>query len=95
MNALTRQKIRIVYTRKNTIILYDEGRARDAIKLAKDFRVKAKNTELIMKSPEKLLEDYIRYGKEYYAGSLVYIKKNGEITMVNLVTGEQKDVNKQ
>lgn len=93
MNALIRQKIRIVYTRKNAIILYDESRARDAIRLAKDFRTKAKNTELIKKLPEKGLEDYIRFGKEYYAGSLVYIKKSGEITMVNLVTGEQKEVN--
>ena len=93
MNALIRQKIRIVYTRKNAIILYDESRARDAIRLAKDFRAKAKNTELIKKSPEKGLEDYIRFGKEYYAGSLVYIKKSGKITMVNLVTGEQKEVN--
>ena len=93
MNALIRQKIRIVYTRKNAIILYDESRARDAIRLAKDFRAKAKNTELIKKSPEKGLEDYIRFGKEYYAGSLVYIKKRGEITIVNLVTGEQKEVN--
>ena len=93
MNALIRQKIRIVYTRKNAIILYDESRARDAIRLAKDFRAKAMNTELIKKSPEKGLEDYIRFGKEYYAGSLVYIKKSGEITMVNLVTGEQKEVN--
>lgn len=93
MNALIRQKIRIVYTRKNAIILYDESRARDAIRLAKDFRAKAKNTELIKKSPEKGLEDYIRFGKEYYAGSLVYIMKSGEITMVNLVTGEQKEVN--
>lgn len=93
MNALVRQKIRIVYTRKNAIILYDESRARDAIRLAKDFRAKAKNTELIKKLPEKGLEDYIRFGKEYYAGSLVYIKKSGEITMVNLVTGEQKEVN--
>lgn len=93
MNALIRQKIRIVYTRKNAIILYDESRARDAIRLAKDFRAKAKNTELIKKSPEKGLEDYIRFGKEYYDGSLVYIKKSGEITMVNLVTGEQKEVN--
>lgn len=93
MNALIRQKIRIVYTRKNAIVLYDESRARDAIRLAKDFRAKAKNTELIKKLPEKGLEDYIRFGKEYYAGSLVYIKKSGEITMVNLVTGEQKEVN--
>ena len=61
MNALIRQKIRIVYTRKNAIILYDESRARDAIRLAKDFRAKAKNTELIKKSPEKGL-DPVRQG---------------------------------
>ena len=93
MNALTRQKIRIVYTRKNTLILYDEEKARDAIALAKDFRRKAKNTELIKKAKDRLLEEYVEYGKEYYAGSLIYIKKSGEITMINLMTGEHKIVN--
>ena len=90
MNALIRQKVRIVYTRKNTLILYDEGKQREAIALAKDFRRKAKNTELIKKSKGKLLEEYVEYGKEYYAGNLIYINKNGEITMINLVTGEHK-----
>lgn len=93
MKALIRQKIRIVYTRKNTIVLYDEGRLREAIALAKDFRRKAKNTELVKKSKDKLLEDYVEYGKEYYAGNLIYIKKSGEITMINLVNGEQKTLN--
>ena len=93
MNALIRQKVRIVYTRKNTLILYDEGKQREAIALAKDFRRKAKNTELIKKSNGKLLEEYVEYGKEYYAGNLIYIKKSGEITMINLVTGEHKIVN--
>lgn len=93
MNALIRQKVRIVYTRKNTLILYDEGKQREAIALAKDFRRKAKNTELIKKSKGKLLEEYVEYGKEYYAGNLIYIKKSGEITMINLVTGENKIVN--
>ena len=93
MNALIRQKVRIVYTRKNTLILSDEGKQREAIALAKDFRRKAKNTELIKKSKGKLLEEYVEYGKEYYAGNLIYIKKSGEITMINLVTGEHKIVN--
>ena len=93
MNALIRQKVRIVYTRKNTLILYDEGKQREAIALAKDFRRKAKNTELIKKSKGKLLEEYVEYGKEYYAGNLIYIKKSGEITMINLVTEEHKIVN--
>ncbi|KMZ54934.1 ATP phosphoribosyltransferase regulatory subunit [Dorea sp. D27] len=90
MNALSRQKVRIVYTRKNTLIVYDEERLKEALVLAKDFRKKAKNTELVKKSKGKLIEDYIEYGKEYYAGNLIYINKNGEITMINLVTGEHK-----
>ena len=82
-----------MYTRKNTIVLYDDGRQKEAIKLARDLRRKAKNTEVIKKSKEKLLEAYVEYGKEYYAGNLIYIKKSGEITMINLVTGEQKVLN--
>ncbi len=94
MNAMMRQRLRILYPRKNTIILYDESRMKDAIVLAKDFRNKAKNVELVKKAKEKLLEDYVAYGKEYYAGNLIYIKKSGDITMVNLVTGEHKTVSK-
>lgn len=93
MNALVRQKIRIVYTRKNTIIVYDEGKQREATALARDFRRKAKNTELIKKDKSRLLEEYVEYGKEYYAGNLIYLKKSGEVTMINLVTGEHKIVN--
>lgn len=94
MNAMVRQRVRIVYTRKNNIILYDEGKMKDAIVLAKDFRRKAKNTELIKKDKERLLEEYVQYGKEYYAGTLIYIKKSGDILMVNLLTGEQKEIKK-
>ena len=94
MNAINRQKLRIVYTRKNTIILYEENKASDAISLAKDLRSKAKNVELIKKQKDRLLEDYVAYGKEYYAGNLLYIKKTGDITMINLVTDEQKNIHK-
>ena len=93
MNAMNRQKLRIVYTRKNTILLYDKEKAKEAVKLAMDFRRKAKNVELLMKADKRLLEEYVVYGKEYYAGSLIYMKRSGEITMVNLVTGEHKVVN--
>ena len=93
MNALIRQKVRIVYTRKNTIILYDPERKREAISLARDFRRKAKNTELIRRDLARGLEEYVAYGNEYYAGNLIYLAKSGEITMVNLVTGEHKILN--
>lgn len=94
MNAMMRQHIRIVYTRKNTMILYDKGMEKEAVTLAKDFRRKAKNTELFKKDKERLLEEYVEYGKEYYAGTLIYMKKNGNILMINLVTGEQKEIEK-
>ena len=93
MNALIRQKVRIVYTRKNTIILYDPERKREAISLARDFRRKAKNTELIRRDLARGLEEYVAYGNEYYAGNLIYLDRSGEITMVNLVTGEHKILN--
>jgi len=92
MNAMIRQKLRILYTRKNTIILYEENRFKDAIALAKDLRSKAKNVELLKKDKTKLLEEYIKYGREYYAGNLIYIKNYGDITMFNLVTGERNEI---
>ena len=95
MNAMMRQKLRVLYPRKNTIVLYDESRFKDAVSVAKDLRSKAKNVELMKKEKDKLLDDYIRYGKEYYAGTMIYIKKYGDITMYNLVTGEQQEINRQ
>ncbi len=49
--------------------------------------------ELLKKDKKKLLEDYIEYGKRYYAGNLIYIRTSGEITMINLVSGEHKVIN--
>ncbi len=94
MNALTRQKARVMYTRKNYIVLYDEGRQKEAISLARDFRRKAKNTELLKKDPNKALESYVTYGDEYYASKLIYICSTGDITMVNLLTGERKTIDR-
>ena len=93
MSALTRQHIRITYSRKNTLILYDKGMEKKAIRIASDFREKCKNTELLRKAPDKMLEDYMQYGKEYYAGNMIYIQEDDQIQMFNLVTGETKTIN--
>lgn len=90
MNAMNRQKLRGFYTRKNTMILYEGRNTKEAVLLAKDLRHKGKNVELLKKEKRKILEEYIEYGKRYYAGSLIYIRENGEITMINLVSGEHK-----
>lgn len=90
MNAMNRQKLRGFYTRKNTMVLYEGRNTKEAVLLAKDLRHKGKNVELLKKEKRKILEEYIEYGKRYYAGSLIYIRENGEITMINLVSGEHK-----
>ena len=58
MKALTRQHVRITYSRKNTLILYDRGMEKSAIELAKEFRDKFKNAELLCREPGKTLDDY-------------------------------------
>ena len=35
----------------------------------------------------------MEYGKENYAGNLIYIQDNHQIVMINLVTGERKLIN--
>jgi len=92
LNAMMRQKLRILYTRKNTIVLYEENRFQDAVVLARDLRSKAKNIELLKRERGKLLEDYLSYGREYHAAHLIYMKNYGDITMYNLVTGECKEM---
>ena len=92
MNAMARQKIEIPHFQKNTLIIYDEGRERDAILLAREFRGKEKNTELLKKDEEKSIEYYTEYGKRNQANSMLYLQKSSQIRMVNLITGEQKIV---
>ena len=90
MNALQRQKIRIPHGQKNTLIIYDEGRQKDAVLLAREFRSKDKNTELLMKEEDRSVEFYIDYGKRTLAGGLLYLQNTSQIRMFNLQTGEQK-----
>ena len=37
------------------------------------------------RAPGKTLEDYISYGKENYAGNMLYIQSDNQIIMINLV----------
>lgn len=92
MSALSRQQIEIPFFPANTIVLYDRGKEKEAISMARDFRIKGKNTELLKKDRGRLVDDYVRYGKKYYAKTLIYIKRNAEVTMFNLITDEKKDL---
>ena len=94
MNAFARQKLEIPYKLKNTLILYDENRQAEAIKLAKEFRNSGKRTELTKKRADKSLEEYISYAKQNLCVSMLYLRNTKDIEMVNLLTGTGKSVSK-
>ena len=92
MNALQRQKIEIERVCNTTLILYDMNREKDAIRLARDFRNKEKETALLMKEEKRSMDSYVEYGKKMFAGSILYVQSNHQIQVINLVTDEQKIV---
>ena len=94
MYAFARQKLDIPYKLKNTLILYDENRQAEAIKLAKEFRSSGKRTELTKKRADKSLEEYISYAKQNLCVSMLYLRNTKDIEMVNLLTGTGKSVTK-
>lgn len=92
MSALQRQKISIPHHSKNTLIIYDDKRQVEAIHLAKEFRSKDKNTEILRRDPDRSVEFYTEYAKRNQANSMLYLQDSNQIRMVNLLTGEQKIV---
>ena len=94
MNAFSRQRLEISCEQKTTYVLYDETRRSEAIALAKDFRSNGKQVELEMKSIDKAVREYVSYAKRNLCISMMYLKKNKEIEMVNLITGKAKIVTK-
>ena len=94
MNAFARQKLEIPYTYKNTFILYEANRQAEAILLAKEFRNNGKQTELVLKRPDKSFEEYITCAKRNLCVSILYLRNEKDIEMVNLLTGTCKKVSK-
>lgn len=95
MSAFARQKVEIPCEYKTTYILYDEDRHSEAISLAKDFRKNGKQTELARKSESHDVESYVAYAKQNMCISMMYLKSNNEIEMINLLTGKVKTVTKK
>lgn len=94
MNACNRQKIEIACEQKTTFVLYDVERQGEAISLAKEFRNNGKQVELVKKTIDKAVREYLSYAKRNQCISMMYLKKNKEIEMVNLITGKTKIVTK-
>lgn len=95
MNALGRQKIDVKYEWKNTYVLYEKEREREAILLAKNFRQSGKQTELVEKNERISVEIYQTRAKQNLCVSMLYLKPNGEIDMLNLLSGKMQTVSKK
>jgi len=94
MNAFARQRIDIPYNSRNALILYEDDRLMEAIKLAKEFRSNGKQTELVKKRADKSVDEYFSYAKQNMCISMLYLKKSRDIEMINLITGKAKSVSK-
>ena len=89
MSALNRQKIAVETSHRN-LLVYTEETQRWAIFLARDFREKGKNIEMLKREQEDRREKYEKYGKRNGIISMLYLRDDFKIEMVNLRTGEEK-----
>lgn len=96
MSALNRQKISIPTGCRN-LIVYTEGTEKWAISLACNFRAKGRNIEMIKRELEEERGQFEEYGRRTSAVSMMYLRDDLKIEMVNLNTGEEKiiDAKKQ
>ena len=91
MSALNRQKIS-VQTAKRNLLVYTEATEKWAVSLARSFRAKGKNIEMLKREPEEEREVYEAYGKRSSITGILYLTDDFKIEMVNLRTGEEKTV---
>ena len=91
MSALNRQKVS-VQTAKRNLLVYTEATEKWAVSLARSFRAKGKNIEMLKREPEEEREVYEAYGKRSSIAGILYLTDDFKIEMVNLRTGEEKTV---
>ena len=91
MSALNRQKIDVETTHRN-LLVYTDATAKWAISLARTFRSKGKNIEMVKRAPEEDRAVYEAYAKRSFIISMMYLREDRKIEMLNLQTGEEKIV---
>ncbi len=92
-NALSRQKIDIKCSSRNYIVLYDDNMQNKAIRLANDFRRNGRITELIKKDQDLTLNEYMEKAKNNFGRYMIYLKSEGLVDAINLLTGSIEEVN--
>src|SRR5699024_188275 len=80
MSALNRQKIS-VQTAKRNLLVYTEATEKWAVSLARSFRAKGKNIEMLKREPEEEREVYEAYGKRSSIAGILYLTDDFKIEM--------------
>ena len=89
MSALSRQKIRTEAAHRN-LIVYTEATEEQAIAMARSFRDKGRNIELLKRTAEEERSRYEEYARRKGTTVLLFLTDNGKIEMKNLRTGEER-----
>ena len=91
MSALNRQKI-AVETREIHLIVYTEDTEKWALSLAKNFRAKGKCVGMYKRETGEQKEHFMQYAKRQNVVSMLYLRDDLKIEMINLKTGDEKNV---
>lgn len=89
MKALGRQKIQ-VETGSHNLIVYTDATSQLALSLACSFREKNRAIEMIKREDDEDRERYVAYARRTSVASMLYIREDSKIEMLNLRTGEEK-----
>lgn len=90
MNALNRQNIQ-VETGSRNLLVYTQDTEKWAISLARTFRNKGKNIEMLKRNTDEDRQVYEEYGKRSSVMTMLYLRDDLKIEMINFRTGEKED----
>ena len=93
MMALSRQKIDIPLSNGATLLLYEEALRQAAIPLAVGLRKTGAQVEMIRKSPDHELSEYLEYARQNRIGGILVLRPDGQIEMIHMSDGSRRTVN--
>ena len=89
MSALSRQKIPTDRVRRN-LIVYTQAAEEKAVSLARAFRAKGRNIELVKYLPDTERTAYEAHARRNGTTVLLFLDDDMKIEMINLETGEKR-----
>lgn len=97
LDALDRQKIQCSVPHTKTMILYPDFMENTAVEMAKEHRKEGMDVALVPFGRNRVLEDYITYGKRNQFGGIVYLQKETAVYAIDLTGREIRpvDITKQ